>query len=62
MERDPDLINRLLTRAGMIMEDASVTAILDDGKLTTPERITAVRKAGAEIVMIADAASVIILD
>ena len=60
MERDPDLINRLLTRAGMIMEDASIAAIVDDPELPTAERIAAVRKAGAAIVMLADAAGVVI--
>jgi hypothetical protein len=59
MAIDRDLINLLLTHAGMVMEDAHDAAVIGDGDLTIEARIAAVRYAGAAIVTFADAAGLL---
>jgi hypothetical protein len=54
MPSDDDLINQLLARAGMVMEDAHGAALINEGDLSA--RIAAVKKAGAACVAFADAA------
>jgi hypothetical protein len=56
MEDNRDLVNKLLTHAGMVMEDAHPAAVIDEGALTIASRIAAVRQAGATILSLADAA------
>jgi hypothetical protein len=56
MEDNHDLVNQLLTRAGMVMEDAHPAAVIDEGVLMLASRIAAVRQAGATILSLADAA------
>lgn len=56
MASDHKRINELLAQAGMIMEDASVTALIADGKQSIEERIAAVRDAGRSVFDLAEAA------
>jgi hypothetical protein len=59
MHDDRDLVNQLLTRAGMAMEDAHSAAIVDDGESTMVERIAVVQQAGRIVTLLADAAALV---
>jgi hypothetical protein len=60
MTPDLELIDKLLTQAGMIMEDASVFAIINRGDLSARQRIITVRDAGRAAAMIAEAAEALL--
>ena len=60
MDDSRDLIDRLCTRAGIIMEDVSPVAILTRGECDDASRIEQIRAAAADIAVLADAASVIL--
>ena len=55
-----DLIDRLCTWAGMIMEDVSPVAISTGGESDAALRIEQIRAAAADIGALAEAASVIL--
>lgn len=59
MATDHDLINRLLTIAGTIMEDVSPVAIVSSDDMAVEARITAVLDAGRAISLLAGAADVV---
>lgn len=56
---DADLIARLMTLAGTIMEDTSVLAIIDDGTMSIGARTTAITVAAADIESLAHAVEII---
>lgn len=60
MDESRDLIDRLCTRAGMIMEDVSVVAIVTGRESDAASRIEQIRVAAADIGALAEAASVIL--
>jgi hypothetical protein len=59
MTIDTQIADQLLTLAGMIMEDASVTAIISHGDAPLEARIGIVRDAGRAILCLADAAEIV---
>ena len=59
MDDAQDLIDRLCTHAGMIMEDLSATAILAQAKSDRRAKIRLIRSAGEDIAALADAAEVL---
>jgi len=61
MTTDHDLIQKLLTLAGMIMEDASAIAIIDDKHMTLEGRIAAVRHAAEQVLALTSAAHVAVI-
>ena len=63
-DRDAErLINELLTRVGMIMEDASPTALLDDSYAgDLPARIGAVLSATKQMTALITAAEILLND
>jgi len=58
MTTDRDLVQKLLTLAGTIMEDVSAIAIIDDGNMTLEGRIAAVRDAAEQVLALTSAAHV----
>ena len=54
-----DVINRLLTLAGTIMEDGSAIAIVNAGPEKLPDRLDAVRSAGHDLLALAKAIDVV---
>lgn len=54
-----DLINRLLTIAGMIMEDEAAVALIDDPTKSCEQRISSIQAGALDIAAIAAAAKVI---
>jgi hypothetical protein len=59
MTIDTQIADQLLTLAGMIMEDASVTAIISYVDAPLEARIAIVRDAGRAILCLADAAEIV---
>ena len=57
---DHDLIASLLTRCGMIIEDASVIALLRANPVKVADQVAAVQKAATEISTLAAAAAVML--
>lgn len=59
MDEDEELIERLLTAAGSIMEDTSEAALIRGGAHAIAARIAAVDAAGADIATLARAAAIV---
>lgn len=59
MDDAEQLIERLLTAAGMIMEDAAEVALIRDNANPVPDRIAAITMAGNDIAALACAAAII---
>ncbi len=59
MDDARDLIDRLCTIAGMIMEDVSAMAVVIDEAILRGEKIRIIRTASQDIDVLAEAASVI---
>ena len=60
MDDTQELIDRLCTWVGMIMEDVSAIAILRSGESDATSRIEQIRAAASDIGILAEAASVIL--
>jgi hypothetical protein len=56
---DDDVLKRLLTIAGEIMEDASAIAIMDAGDLTSGDRVATILAAADDVRSLANAARVL---
>ena len=60
MDNDAKLIRQLCTRAGCIMEDASVIALIWDDGLKLEPRLQKLRKAAADIEALVAAATALL--
>ena len=60
MDDDTKLIRQLCTRAGCIMEDASVVALIWDDDLALEHRLQKLRKASANIQALIVAATALV--
>jgi hypothetical protein len=58
MDDCEELVSRLLTLAGAIMEDASAIAIIGEGNLPLAERAAVVSSAAADAGLLAQAAAI----
>lgn len=62
MDNDTKLIRQLCTRAGCIMEDASVVALVWEDNLTLEARLQRLRKAAADIQALVSAATALMTE
>lgn len=60
MDDSTELVDRLCTLAGMILEDASAEAILTGKRDKLQLKVERMRRAGADVAILADAAAVIL--
>ena len=62
MDNDTHLIRQLCTRAGCVMEDASVVALIWDDDLSLETRLQKLRKASVDIQALVAAATALATD